>query len=376
MQKYTKELMLGGFILISGGLLAMMSLTIGKFQFGDSMRVRAVFSSASGIVKDAPVMLAGIEVGHVATLQVENNQAAMELVLKPDISLYADASAVIRSKSLLGEKFVMLKPGSAKQPPLRSGEAIKKTEVPVDLDEVLGHLGPVLTKINPEDINTLIHTIAASIKGKEGELRDLIQGSSVLLKTVSDNREAISRMIANLDITAQQAANLLTRNRGSLNNIVRNLDSVTANLRTDAPTTLRNVNRLTTDIRELTGPFRERAPQFAERLDQITTDAATLTRSFSNHSNLIPNLDSTLGKLPSLLDKAPATLDRLPPLIDKLMPTLDNANSMFGKLDKGFDKIDPILDKVGKLLDEKEIRRLLQQEGVKVFMEDIKVRLW
>lgn len=376
MQKYTKELMLGGFILVSGGLLAMMSLTIGRFQFGDSLRVKAVFSSASGIVKDAPVMLAGIEVGHVASLQVENNQAAMELVLKPEITLHVDASAMIRAKSLLGEKFVMLKPGSSKKPLMQSGDTIKKTEVPVDMDEVLTHLGPVLTKINPEDINTLIHTLAASIKGKEHELRDVIKGSSVLLKVVSENRESVSRMIANLDITAQEASRLLTRNRGSLNKIVGNLDSMTSSLRHDAPTTLRNVNSLTREIRELTGPFRLRAPQFAERLDQISLDAARLTRRFSEHDSLIPNLDLTMSKLPSLLDKAPATLDRVPPLIDKLMPTLDNTNALFAKVDKSFDKIDPLLDKMGKLLDEKEIRRLLQQEGVKVFMEDIKVRMW
>jgi len=49
-------------------LLAYMSITVGKVQFGDTLKVSALFDNASGVVKDAPVMMAGIEVGHVSVL--------------------------------------------------------------------------------------------------------------------------------------------------------------------------------------------------------------------------------------------------------------------------------------------------------------------
>jgi phospholipid/cholesterol/gamma-HCH transport system substrate-binding protein len=373
MVKHWKEIALGGFILSAGLLLAYMSLTLGRFQFGEALEVQATFNSASGVVKDAPVMMAGIEIGHVASLTVSSGKAALRLVIKPDVRLHSDARAEIRAKSLLGEKYIALNEGSPDAPLLKNGDMIKDTMTPVDLDEVLNHLAPVLTKLNPEDLNTLLHTFAVAVNGREKELGDLITGTSVVMRTLSRNETEINRIVANLDGVASQANRFLSRNGGSLDSIVANLRTASASLGNDAPGLLKSLQALSGEVRSITGPLSENGPQLARRLDKISADAERFSDSLSKHPDLIPNLNTTLSEVPPLLRKAPATLDRLPAVLDQLSPVLGNADQLIGKVGNSLDRLNPVLDNAAVLLNEKKIRALLQDEGVKVTIDKMKL---
>jgi phospholipid/cholesterol/gamma-HCH transport system substrate-binding protein len=373
MVKHWKELALGGFILTAGVLLAYMSLTLGKFQLGETTKVSALFSSASGVVKEAPVMMAGIEVGHVERMEVNKGLALIHLIINPDIKLHTDARAEIRSKSLLGEKYIAIEAGSDSAPLLPSGERIQDTMTPVDLDEVLNHLAPVLTKLDPDDLNTLMHTLAMSVKGREKDLGDLIKGASSLMRTVSANEDTIVRMVNNLDGVAGKANRLLGRNGSSIDNIIDNLRVASASLGKDAPGLLKSLQAVSGEVHSITGPLSENGEQLARRIDKISEHAENFTESLNRHPDLIPNLNTSLAELPPLLRKAPATLDRLPAVLDQLTPVLGNADKLMGRVGTTLDKLDPVLENTGKLLNEQKIRQLLQDEGIKVNIEKLKL---
>lgn len=373
MVKHWKELALGAFILTAGILLAYMSLTIGRFQLGDAIKVKAVFRSASGVVKDAPVMMAGIEIGHVDQMEVSQGRALMHLVIKPEIKLHTDARAEIRAKSLLGEKYIAIDAGSDAAPLLQSGAEIAQTITPVDLDEVLNHLAPVLIKLNPDDLHTLLHTFATALKGKEREMGDLITGTSVLMRMVARNEDEINRIVRNLDGAAGQANRLLNRNGGSIDSIIANLRVASASLGQDAPSLLKNLQAVSGEVHSITGPLSAKGPQLARRIDQISEDASRFTQTLSRHPELVPNLNATLSEMPPLLRQAPATLERLPAVLDQLTPVLGKTETLVGKVDKTLDRLDPVLENAQGLLNEKKIRQLLQDEGVKVNIEKLKL---
>lgn len=372
--KFGKEVALGLFILVAGVLLAYMSITVGKIQFGDTTKVQALFKSASGIVKDAPVMMAGIEIGHVEQLEVKNGQALLTLLLHDGTEAHKDAHAEIRSKSLLGEKYILLTAGSPSQPLLQDGDAILETKTPVDLDEVLNHLAPVLTKLDPNDLNSLIHTLAVSLDGKSQDIRTLLTGSAELMGELTKNKGTITRLVNNLDAAASGANSVLNGNRGAINRIVRNLDSVTARLRTDAPDLVQNINKVTVDVQKITGPFSGRAPMLAQNLDRIADGAADLSDQLKKHPELVPNLNQTLAELPPLLKKAPPMLDRLPVVLDQLSPVLKGADKLFGKAEDSLAKLNPVLDKANVILDEKKLKQILQEDGLNIHVDSVK--LW
>jgi len=371
--KHWKEFALGLFILGAGLLLAYMSITIGKVQFGDTLEIETIFENASGVVKDAPVMMAGIEVGHVHSMHVEEDKALIKLILNPEVQVHADARAEIRSKSLLGEKYIAITAGSSNQKELQDGERITNTMTPVDLDEVLNHLAPVLTELDPHDLNTLIHTLAVSLEGKGPEIGDLLTGSATLMKAISKNEGSIERIIQNIDGASVRVNTLLTRNGASIDRIVANLSSATS----DAPQLVENINSITEDVRGITAPFKESAPDLARKLNKITNEAEVLADSLGKHPEIIPNLNNTLAELPPLLQKAPETLDRLPVVLDHLTPVLKGGTDLINKLNPLLDKVDPIVDEAGNILNEEKIRKLLQEEGVKIHIDKgIQVRLW
>lgn len=376
--KHWKEFALGLFILGAAALLAYMSITIGKIQFGDTLKVSAVFRNASGVVKDAPVLLAGIEVGHVEKMEVVgNDQAMMHLVINPDVKVHSDARAEIRSKSLLGEKYVNLLPGSSASPVLKDGESIHDTMTPVDLDEVLNHLAPVLTKLDPDDLNVIVHTLAASVKGREGQIGKLLDDTSLLVGTLAQNRATINRTVANLDAVAASANRLLGRNGASIDAIVDNLHVASRTLRDDTPGLLSDFSHLSDQVERITTPFSDRSAVMAERLDRITDSADRLTSSLNDHPELIEHLNETLTQLPPLLKTVPSTLDRLPGVLDKLSPVLEGANNLLPPIQDSLKRLNPVLDKANNLLDEEKLRQVLQKEGVKVNVDNgIAVRLW
>ena len=357
--KHRKEFLLGLFILSAAGLLAYMSITIGKVQFGDSLEVSARFDSAIGVVKDAPVMMAGIEIGHVQNLSVDKGRARLSLTLHPDVVIHQDARAVIRAKSLLGEKYIAIDKGSESLPPMQDGDEIMDTHTPVDLDEVLDHLSPVLTQLDPEDLNTLIHTFAVGLKGR-GEL----------MSTFSDKKDSVVRIVDNLDGFSGRANQLLASNGPTIDRLIRNLDATAITLKSDVPELTRNFNSLTTDVQKITSPFRDNAGKLATDIDRITDNAVRFTDTLNRNPDLVPNLNATLRDLPPLLQKAPKTLDRLPVVLDQLSPVLEGAQ-------KTLKQLDPVLKKADHLLEENTIKELLQEDGVKVHVErGIQVRLW
>lgn len=368
--KHRKEFLLGLFILSAAALLAYMSLTIGKVQFGDSLEISARFDNAIGVVKDAPVMMAGIEIGHVESLDVENGRAHLKLTIHPDVTIHSDAHAGIRSKSLLGEKYIAIDKGSESLPQLQDGDEIMDTHTPVDLDEVLNHLAPVLTKLDPEDLNTLVHTVAVGLRGRGEELGKIISGTSVLMETFSNKKDSVVRIVDNLDGFSGRANQLLATNGPAIDRLVRNLDATAITLKTDVPELTRNLNNVTQDVQQITGPFKGNANKLASDIDRIADNAARFTTVLNNHPNLVPNLNNSLKELPPLLQKAPATLDRLPAVLDQLTPVLKGADSTLKQLD-------PVLKKADHLLEENSIKELLQEEGIKVHVDrGIQVRLW
>lgn len=349
--------MLGAFILVASLLLAYMSLTIGNFHWGNAYRLKAVFNSASGVVKDGPVLLAGIEVGHVESMVVENNQAAMTLVLATDVKVFQDARATIRAKSLLGEKFIEIQPGTNSKPALANGQEIKHTVTPVELDEVLAHLSPVLTQIDPDDIKTLIHTAAAAVKGREKQLGDLIDGTSKMFKLVSDNESTLQRIIQNLDGVTMEANDFLKSNRHRLVRMINNIDRLTQSLNRDTPQLVNNLNRMMKDVQPMTTKLGQRGGQLVDSFIQITDDASQITRQIVSHPNLIPNMDASLTHLPG-------SLERVPILLDKLFPAIDQANNFMKKADRIIVPLEDTLNKANEIIDSEQLKKTLD-EGLK-----------
>jgi phospholipid/cholesterol/gamma-HCH transport system substrate-binding protein len=138
MKKGNLELSVGVFVLVGLAALAYLAIHLGKMEvFGSGYQVTAVFDNISGLKVGAAVEVAGVDVGRVETLQLTpGDRAKVVLRMNPGLKLHNDAIASIRTKGIIGDKFVKLSPGNSDKliPP---GGKIHDTESAVEWEELI-----------------------------------------------------------------------------------------------------------------------------------------------------------------------------------------------------------------------------------------------
>jgi phospholipid/cholesterol/gamma-HCH transport system substrate-binding protein len=138
MEKTKMELVVGLFVLIGIVCLGYLSIKLGKLEVigGDLYEIEAQFTSASGLKPGATVEIAGVEVGRVKAIGLKEDRAIVKLGIDKDTKLYTDTIASIKTRGIIGEKFLALSPGGGGDS-LKAGDMIRDTESGLDLEELV-----------------------------------------------------------------------------------------------------------------------------------------------------------------------------------------------------------------------------------------------
>ena len=134
------ELIVGVFVLVGLAALTYLAVKLGKLEViggGNHMEVQAEFDSVAGLKTGASVEIAGVQVGQVKRIGLKGDRATVVLSLKPGMKLYGDAIASIKTRGLIGDKYLSLSPGGS-QKELPPGAKIRDTESGVDLESLIG----------------------------------------------------------------------------------------------------------------------------------------------------------------------------------------------------------------------------------------------
>ena len=138
MERVKVELAVGAFVLVGLICLGYLSIKLGKLEVlgGQAYELQAEFDSASGLKPGAAVEIAGVEIGRVKTISLRGDRATVSLAIWNGERLYSDAIASIKTRGIIGEKFVALSPGAAGEV-LKPGGSIRDTESGLDLEQVI-----------------------------------------------------------------------------------------------------------------------------------------------------------------------------------------------------------------------------------------------
>ncbi len=128
-----------GIFLVLGVLaLGYLSIKLGRVSlFGSSgYPVSVDFPSVGGLKTGSSVEIAGVEIGRVESIGLADYQARVMLRLNRDVKLQEDSIASIKTKGLIGEKFIRISPGGSDKIIPPNGR-IREVEAPVDFEELL-----------------------------------------------------------------------------------------------------------------------------------------------------------------------------------------------------------------------------------------------
>jgi len=136
--KIDKELAAGFFLLIGIFSLAYISVKLGRLEIigGREYSLYAEFEKAGGIKPGAVVEIAGVKVGQIKSIRLADYQALIEFTVNEDIEIQEDAIASIKTKGLIGEKYLQITPGGSERI-LPHGERIRETESAIDIEEII-----------------------------------------------------------------------------------------------------------------------------------------------------------------------------------------------------------------------------------------------
>ena len=140
MKKYSKETVVGIFVVIGLACIGYMTVKLGNVGFlGDNTySLFAKFNTVTGLREGNPVNMLGLEIGKVEkfTLDQENQQVKVEFKINKGIEIYDDAIASVKTEGLIGDKYVAVDPGGGGDL-LANGDSITDTNSPTDIMDLI-----------------------------------------------------------------------------------------------------------------------------------------------------------------------------------------------------------------------------------------------
>jgi phospholipid/cholesterol/gamma-HCH transport system substrate-binding protein len=212
MKRKSTELWVGIFVVVGIILLILMTLKIEKFQVGKRFgyTLSIYFDSAAGLAQNSQVRVAGVRVGDVEKVGLENGKAKVTFRIPPHIILYKDAKAYLKSEGFLGEKYVEITPGTPKNPKVEPNGVIGQGAPPADLEEFLSSvqsigedikevvkpLGDVLKSVDPkkvEGIMTNIDKFSGQLTGLAKDSKETIEKAKNAFSRIEDIGEKVKK---------------------------------------------------------------------------------------------------------------------------------------------------------------------------------------
>ncbi|MGH2734552.1 MAG: MlaD family protein [Actinomycetota bacterium] len=186
-------------LLLAGAVLV---AVFGACTPSEAVEVTAKFDDVGDLAKDAPVLMADIQVGRVTDIRLADARAVVDMAIDPQAEVPADVVARVRRTSVLGERIIDLVvpegvPLSSE--PLADGAEISDTVVRSDLENLVYEGSDVLGAIAASDLATMINEGGRGFGGQGEELRTLLGSYNKILGAYADRGEQIKSLIDSMN---------------------------------------------------------------------------------------------------------------------------------------------------------------------------------
>lgn len=173
--KAGNSIKLGVFVTAGLALLITGIYFIGQKQrlFSDVFRISGVFNNVSGLQVGNNVRFSGINIGTVENITIiSDTSVRVDMIIDEDVQKFIkkDATAIIGSEGLMGNKTVNIAAGSISEKEINDQDVIR-TMKPVDFDEILGQLNTTTQNaaLITDDLSAIMNSIRTG-KGTVGKL--------------------------------------------------------------------------------------------------------------------------------------------------------------------------------------------------------------
>ncbi len=283
------EFKVGLFVLSVALLIAYMSLKVSEGSLFSRGGYSAWFrlNNAGGLVKNSAVRVAGIPMGTIRDIKLQDGKARVEIAMNPEVEIYKSASILIKSSGILGDSHVELVPGSPTDALLPPGGQIMSIEDKGNLDNLIYRMGNLI-----------------------GNLTEASQVMKEAFTGEGPDDHILSNIIQNTNEITSNLAEITSNEKAKISEITENLYNITSSLN-------EALNSKTSG-----GGFNVVWKKVLTRLDVITKDLENVARKVNEG-------EGTVGKLISDED----TAEKVSRAIDGLKNLVDSASKIETSID-------------------------------------------
>jgi len=278
MAKLSAEAKVGLLVIVGSIVLLYMTFAVGKFEFGEKKGyiLLATFDSVAGIDVKATVRMAGVQIGSVVKVGLDDSRALVTMRIDPDVHILRTSEAMIKTMGVLGDKYVEFTPiknerarssVAGQSPYYENGDKVQVTVSPSDVDKLINQLS----------------SISDDIKQITGSLRQVIgteQGTRSMEDILNDVRQTTAN-IKDFSSTLQTNGSELVMR---LNELAENLNGVVGENRDNLRVTMENA-------REASKNAEMALASIDQAAQKINSGEGTIGKLMNNDS-LYNNIDS------------------------------------------------------------------------------------
>lgn len=170
---------------------------------GDGYHIKAIFNDVVDVVPYTHVMANDVPIGQVDSVERVGWNAQVDMTIRKDVVLPANAIADVRQTSLLGEKYIELDTpaGVAPQGQLADGATIPlaRTTRNPEVEEVLGALSSILSGGGVQQLKTISSELNKAMNGREADLRSVLSRLDVLVTSLNGQRTNIINALSEVN---------------------------------------------------------------------------------------------------------------------------------------------------------------------------------
>ncbi|MEU1993594.1 MCE family protein [Nocardia gamkensis] len=274
-------------VLALAALLAVLAAALGFNALGvGRVSYEVEFAQAAGLRPGDSVTIAGVPVGTVETQRLAGDHVVVTVAVDENVALGAETGAAIKLTTLLGARYVELRPAGQGVLPGRR-IALRHTAVPYDLQQALENATVTFEQIDAQQISKSLDSLATQLDGVPAVLPGLLENMRALATIIGDRRGELGALLAG----TQRLTTVVTEQRGDLAAITAQgrdlLGEIVA--RRDA------IERLMDGTRRLADQLRVLVVDDRPKLEELITGLNGLLGSLARNDQL---LRSTLEILP------------------------------------------------------------------------------
>lgn len=251
--------------------IVLLALNYKKIPFiNSSTSYSAYFAETGGLDSGSPVQVSGLQVGQVNSVELDGAQVLIKFSVDNGVRLGDRAEAAIKTKSLLGAKFLEVTPRGNGQ--LDEIIPTDRTTPPYELPDALGDLTTTISGLNTDQLSDSLRVLSETFSETPPDLRVAVEGVARFSETLNERDAQLRELLSN----ANKSTTVLAERSDQVVSLIANTNALLAELQTQSSALDQISNNISAVSQQLVGFIGENRATMKPALDKLNGVLATI----------------------------------------------------------------------------------------------------